>query len=426
MQHVFGRPGEYLIHQVLEFDGSLDEGILRRAAELLVRAVPVLGCRFVPLERGSCWELSPERELSPLAFARTADPERDLARFVNFPLVPHCPSRFRLGLFRPPDGRDRLVFKVDHICCDGRGLHLTVLLFASICRGLRRDPAYLPEREDPESRCILRILRALPEGRLLKALSVGPTFPVASPWGFPFRKLPPEGADFVLHRFEREDFRLLRAYARRWRVTFTDLLLTAYYRALFDVLRPEAGVPMPLSVTVDLRRWYLTNPPREGVTGNMTGVETLMVAREELEPFEATLERVAGGMREIKAKGPGLSTALFFEVLPRLGLSSGRAWLEEWAGSGADRLMPPLLSNLGDIGAEGGRISFGDLEATRGYLTGPALSPPSFLLCASTYDEELCLSAAFQRPCCSAEAIRPFLALIEEELRAARILPPRR
>jgi NRPS condensation-like uncharacterized protein len=158
----------------------------------------------------------------------------------------------------------------------------------------------------------------------------------------------------------------------------------------------------------------------------MTGVETLMVAREEPEPFEATLERVAGGMRAIKAKGPGLSTALFFEILPRLGLSAGRAWLEEWAGSGANRPVPPLLSNLGDIGAGGGRISFGDREATRSYLTGPALSPPFFLLCASTYDEELFLSVAFQRPCRSAEAIRPFLALIEEELRVARIIPSRR
>ncbi|QTX32867.1 hypothetical protein KAR29_02800 [Aminithiophilus ramosus] len=413
MQHVIARPGQYLIHMVLRFDGLLDENRLRRAAFRLVRVVPVLGCRLVEEEDRFFWEPSDIGPFSPFSLVLTADPEGDSVRFVKEPLPPQSPFRFRLALFRSPRSGDRLVFKIDHVCCDGRGLLRCLALLAS----LYADPlcvlSPLSPGRDFARRGLIPVLQALSKETFLEALPEGDS-PPSPPWGFPFRDLPPEGPDFVLRVVERDTFRRLRACGQRRGCTVNDLLLTAYYRALFDVLVPEEGCPMALGVTVDLRR-YLDEP--SGAVANRTGVAFASLPRIAAESFAATLARVAAVMETLKGRGPGLATALLFEILPRLGVTAARSWLEGRGRSGDEGAAPPLLSNLGDVTTPRGAVlRFGDVAARSAFLLGPALAPPDFLLVASTYDDELTLSVAFQSPCYSRPALEPFLALVEAQL----------
>ncbi len=402
--------GDRLIQCVLEFPGRLDERVLRRSAELLLRVQPVLGCRFVEDPEGSRWE-RPEDPALPDLLSRTdaEDPEEALRACAREPLDALRAPQFRLRLIRS-EGGDRLLVKFNHDCTDAGGAKACLRDLALLYGRLLEDPDHLPPPRDPEERGLGQVLRRVDASGLLRALEGNEQHPLPT-WAFPLR----EGFEEPYHRLVRiegERFRAIREYRRSRGCTWNDLLLTAYYRALFELLRPEAGRPLTVGVTVDLRRYL----PRDRSPGaaNLSGGVTPALERIPGERFEGTLGRVARSMAELKDSGPGLRIALLFEVFGRMGPSGASALLGGTPGPGVP--CPQFFSNVGRLGEDPGGLSFGPHRASGAYLIGPALLPPTTLLALSTYGESLALCAASWRPALPPARLGEFLDLMRSEL----------
>jgi NRPS condensation-like uncharacterized protein len=403
--------GDRLIQCVLEFPGRLDEEVLRRSAELLLRVQPVLGCRFVEDPEGSRWE-RPEDPAFPDLLSRTdsEDPEEALWTCAREPMDSLRAPQVRLCLIRS-DGRDRLLVKFNHDCTDAGGVKACLRDLALLYGRLLEDPGHVPPLRDPEDRGLGQVLRRIDAPDLLRALEGNEPHPCPT-WALPLWEGGFEEPYHRLVRIEGERFRVIREYRRSRGCTWNDLLLTAYYRALFELLRPEIGRPLTVGVTVDLRRYL----PRDRSLGaaNLSGGVTPALERVPGERFEGTLERVARSMAELKESGPGLRIALLFEIFGRMGPSGASALLGEAPGPGVP--CPQFFSNVGRLGEEPEGLAFGPLRASGAYLIGPALCPPTTLLALSTYGESLALCAASWRPALPPARLGEFLDLMRSEL----------
>jgi NRPS condensation-like uncharacterized protein len=188
-----------------------------------------------------------------------------------------------------------------------------------------------------------------------------------------------------------------------------DVLLTAYYRALFEVINPPENVPLPLMVPVNLRR-YIPGGRSEGLC-SLTAGYFPQIVRNKADSFEETLARVHVLMGGNKSKQEELGQLFLMELafapgnlVPRL--------LDPFLSS---VFTTPSFSNIGVV--DPGIADFGGVPIRDMIPAGPMTSPPHFVLGSSTFNGEMTLSSTV----CGTEA---YLYMVESFFEAlTRELP---
>ncbi len=389
---------------VMELNGKVDIDALATAVRLTLDMEPVFGCCFIEGGGTPFWERRTDLEKIELCSAVDTDsPGEALDNFINEPIHADVDPLVHVGVFRGEEGNVVCV-KVNHSACDAGGIKQYVSMLSDVYQALaanrevvvqpnlgRRDQTQLFERtKDAKSRAM--------KG-----------FPTPT-WTLPQK----EGAE-RLHCFANvpiEKFLAIKEFAHSKNATVNDLLLTAMYRTLFGFNRTEAGKPMVIQVSIDLRR-YLPNCKAEAIC-NLSGAIYFALERVQAEPFGKTLERVAKLMGTVKQNYPGVDSAAGLEYLS----SQGFAAVEKYMASSAEmgrkyHVTFPLLSNFGALSME----AFGGLPIRKAYITTPICSPPGFLLGATTYKDNLTLSIGY----CGKEntsQIKKFLDSYVAELQA--------
>ena len=203
--------------------------------------------------------------------------------------------------------------------------------------------------------------------------------------------------------------------------TINDLILTAYYRAMFEISDSIYGVPMDISSTIDLRR-YLPDQKTEAIRNFSGGFKT-RIARVMDEPFERTLSRVVHVMNKIKKGHPGLQNAMGGECVEKMSFSQilayfkGLSQASEMASlysASSGNICCPGLSNLGFISKS--LIKFGKSVVTEAYIVPPVVRAPGFLLLACTYNDVLTLEAGYYKDSIRRKDIEGLLNKIKDEL----------
>ncbi|AKB37930.1 hypothetical protein MSSAC_3340 [Methanosarcina siciliae C2J] len=214
---------------------------------------------------------------------------------------------------------------------------------------------------------------------------------------------------FSVTRIPSGNFRNISAYARAHGATINDIILTAYFRALFDMIEPELYAPMEIQFTVDLRRYL---PEEENISiSNLSGIESLRLPRIKCEPFTSTLERVVLAMKKIKINFPGIQSALACELMSGMNFREVlKTVQEEWQTSLVSGKSTPMLTNLGVISPP--PLFFGETAAEDVYMVTPAFHAPAFMLGASTYNEVLTLTAGYYEPATKKEDVDHFLDMV--------------
>lgn len=374
---------------VLRFGGVLDEARLGRAVRLALDAEPVVGCRFVERPLRPYWQRCNGLE-GAFTFRIVGPGEQDGAAnaFLLAPMDPFNGPQASVGLFR--SGSDTLCIRMSHIVADGGASIEFLRLLSGIYRRLEADPEYRPAVNLRGSRSSFQALRHVRLSRILAScarISVsGPSWSLftqgrgrSGPTGRP------ESPAFYVRRIPPDRLAWMKEYAKSRGVTMGDLLIAAYYRALFAVADPPENLPLRMLVPVNLRR-YIPGGAGESLCSLSAGYFPA-IRRKKGEAFDDTLARVHDRMETNKQRREELGQLFLMElafapgyILPRLlgqFISSVQA--------------VPTFSNIGVV--DGGAADFGGIPVREFLPAGPIAYPPYFVLGSSTFEGEMALTS---------------------------------
>lgn len=424
----FARHGlaNYQIQTVLKLDGRVDFDKLIRAARLSVDEEPVLGCRFIESDPPYWKRILDYDEERLCSIEVTNDHERAVKLFIESPLDMDKDLNLKIKLIRL-EGYDTICIKINHACCDGAGVKEYIQLLSKIYSSIdQENGSYIPNS---------RIGGRKDQDKLFDALGI--KHPVAgwnplkdaprTVWGFPWKQGRLNATRFKVCRLPQEQLDILSEYGRSKGATVNDLILTAYYRAMFEFSQPPYGVPMDISTTIDLRR-YIPDQKSEAIR-NFSGGFRTGIARKVNEPFEGTLSRVVHATKKIKDGLPGLQNAKGGELVEMLNfpminayfrlISQDSVFMSQMPFSISNMCCTPGLSNLAYISRS--LLKFGENVVTDAYILPPAIRAPGLLLLACTYNSTLILSFGYYKGSLRQKDADRLLNKIRKELMGASI-----
>ncbi len=414
------------IHWVLDFDGALDKIRLKRALRLLLDAEPVLGCRLRERWVRPFWHRLPAAELDAAKIFRELHGEvnrlEDAARtFYGTPVNAARGPQVRALLLHRSEG-DRLIIKINHCTCDAGGFKEVLYRLAGIYRSLAQDPDYIPEpRTGP--RGLWQVYRrfSLPQLLAIYFKGMGQILRLMWPpqsFQYPSGKRAEGPLLYTFKHFSRERVAEISAYARQHGATINDLIVTAVVRAMTRQTGWQGKGSLRLVGTVDLRRHLPQG--RTGALCQVSGMYSVYLGKTLEKNYEETLRRVKAIIDKDKSRYFGLGMFLnmifMFNPLPYFLFKTGLGafWrLGLWDGN-----LPPGLTNLGRVDPLA--ANFESPNLTSAVMTIPATNPPWFGTGLSGFAGTLTFSAGFYPTAISAEKIKAFFALLDEELPGGR------
>ena len=380
---------------------------MARATRLAADAEPVLGCRFVERPWQCFWERRDDLDqLELCTLERNAATEERLLHFMSAPGDPRVDPLLRVLVLRSEV--DTICIRLDHVAADASGLRDCAALIASIYARLGDDPQYRPEGNWHGDRSFGQVFRQFSFAD--KAAALLRSRGKVRAWRFPTTNDTCVHRAFAFRRIPADRLPALRAYRLAHQATTNDVLLTAFFRALFEVIDPPMGGYLTVQFSVDLRH-YLPEE-RAGSICNLASGVFPSIERRADEPFDATLVRVRDAMRSIEANSPGLRVTMLVEVISKLGLRLARE-VASLLVLRNDKMIVPVFSNLGGLGA---RVNFGSPRITDGYLVGPIMLPRAFMLALSASASAITLSVGFCEPGTNRATVERLLDVIDREL----------
>ncbi|MGI6778391.1 MAG: condensation domain-containing protein [Acetivibrionales bacterium] len=408
------------IQAVMKLDGRVDYDNLSKAVRLSLDEEPVLGCRFIEGEPPYWRRMNNIDQTAFCFFENTGNPDEAVQEFLESPLDMDRDPMVKVKLIHS-EASDIICLKINHVCCDGAGTKEYIQLLSKIYSSINQNSGdYIPQPRTGGRKDQDKLFDALgieePEEKWNPLLNTPRTM-----WVFPWRLGWAGAASFVVCSLPYGYLDAMAAYGKRMGATINDLILTAYYRAMFEYSRPPYGIPMDITSTIDLRR-YLPNRKAEAIR-NFSGGFVTRIARIKGESFEGTLLRVMHKMNKIKSGLPGLQNAIGGEYIEKLSFeqindyykasSEFNKIVRQFPGLGS-YLCLPGLSNLGFISKS--PIRFGNSTVTDAYILPPAIRPPGFLLLACSYNGVITLATSFYKDSLRKKDAEKLLNKIKDEL----------
>ncbi len=418
-KQLFGMSGVHdrQIHCVISFDSQINLDSMAKAIRLTFDAEPILGCRYVADDRGHYWERRDDLDHMGLCrLTRTTDTDQEIVRFLTIPGDPCEDPLVQARVFRSET--DTLCIKVNHVVCDAGGVKEYIYLLASVYRKLASNPGYRPET-NLGSRSFSQISRHFGFPDKLRIIrndfhDFKNFFFPPKYWAFPLVKSDPFDRMFVFRRVGSRRFRAIKEYSRRHRATINDIMVAAYYRALFDIINPDTDFPLRLLTTVDLRR-YLPGGKGEAIC-NLSGGAYLNIGQDIGSTLDDSAIIVRNYMNSKKGNFIGLGDHSFAMFNLKGILHSWILWLRRCKVKLAmNTAPPPAYTNMGAI--DPGQLIFGDAGVvTHAFLTGPINLIPMLLLGITGFRESMTMSIGFCGSAVNKPVAERLLDCIESEL----------
>jgi NRPS condensation-like uncharacterized protein len=396
---------EGMIQLEMVFDARLDADRLARASDLLLDAQPVLGCGMAPHPRRPYWQRldTSSRKNFHLIFDAG-----EYENFKNSTMDVFAGPQAVICLLRAGAG-DRLLLKVSHEVSDAGGVKEVAADLCGIYNRLAEQPDFVPEPNVGGSRSSRQIMKKLPWRSyptiMLDAVREmrDVTFPLAT-HAIPVPACPDKQIGFVVRHIQRERVTRLAEYGRARGATLNDMFVAAAFRAMAAAGDWDGKSQLRLTITFDLRRWYLQNG-RPGGICNLSSFEFPNLGANLGKDFEETLSRVSLQLRRRKSRFPGMPRASWISFFHIMSYSRLEGFF--------DRIMKITVKhrNFSDAFTNMGRIvpediTFQGQSPAAAWLLTPAAYPPLFAFGMSGFAKTITLSSGAPAPCLGiAEAV---------------------
>ncbi|MFW9922072.1 MAG: hypothetical protein ACFFDW_02160 [Candidatus Thorarchaeota archaeon] len=411
LTHVLSYTADQQINCVLTLEGHFDLDRLRRAITLTYYAEPVLGSRFIVLPDEVYWHRRDDLHQFELCqFEKPTNIEQAINKFVTSSIDARVELPLRIMVLRGETG-DVLCIKVAHEAIDGGGIQDYISLLTSFYRKLKINPSFLPQPNQNNNRFLKQVFKGL---NIFQKVFVTLSLRIRTPnMTFPWKSLEAKTRKFAVHRIAADSYRKIKDYSKKLKVTVTDLIVTAYFRAMARLTKHESKKPLISTYTVNLRS-YMPNFKATSLC-NLTTASHPKIKMSENEPFEKTLKKVYKSTQKIKRQLPGLEAALFCRLLFSMPFVKSKEILEKSIQKEvAMNATFPIITNIGLVRSED--IDFGDVVARDGYIITPFMKSPGFLMGTITFEESLIFSMGYFEESYETQTIKHFLQMMEEEL----------
>ena len=302
-----------------------------------------------------------------------------------------------------------VALKMNHMVCDGADFKAYLYFLCDIYSRMMADPGYRPAAVTGD-RSLGRVLKRFGLRDRFKSLLVqhrennlrgGARFPLSDDT---------EVRPFILIRkLARKKTAALKNCGKAKGATLNDVVLTAYYRCLFQRLALRPGTELRIPVMVDMRRHIEKSRKLKSLTNLSSTVSTHLDLRPG-EHFEETLHRVKLIMDQRKGTNLGLNAFIKVGFIYRF---LGDRIANRIARS---MLRNPLISMTNMHVLDSSQMSFGDLLPRDAFMCGSIKYKPHFQLAASSYEGELTLSVNLSGSAGDRDCILSFLAQVDAEL----------
>ncbi|WP_157833528.1 condensation domain-containing protein [Desulfotruncus alcoholivorax] len=372
-------------------------------------AEPILRCQFIENDKQPYWQpfQNPDA-IQWFEFVQNDSKQVAIEQFLKSPF--YCEEQMlSVQLIRVNDN-DTLCVKISHACSDAGGLKQYLQLLAEIYSNLLKDSRYKPK---PNTK------RRLDQKSYFEALGIKEPLTLLDPnaqalpatWAFPYHGVESKEMHVSMRRFSGESFDRIRAFGKTHAVTINAIILTSFYRSMFQLLNSPAGDDREICVTMDLRRYFKTDPSQD--ICNLSVVMTPRVCRVEDEPFKETLRRVSESIEELRNTQVELTRAVGIEAQEAIEYSQlltlFQAAMPQLIETGK---FSPVITNMGIISP----LQFGQIPAYDAYLVPPTIYAPGFLLGVSTYNRTLTLLVSYCEPSHRTEDIDALMDFMADEL----------
>lgn len=405
----------YQIQAVLKFSRRLDPMKLIKAVNIANSAEPVFGCRFVENQPPYWMPLDEMEKRRIFSFEETNNLEYAIRKFLEGPLNMDKDPVVKIRLISS-GANDTLCIKINHTCTDGSGAKEYIHLLADIYNTIDQNREYVFTPS---------IRTRADQDKLLNSLGIKNPEAIHDPgseipktvWPFRWKIGVPDEISYSVCKVPKGYLEILSEYAKVKGSSVNDLLLTGYYRAMFEMAQPPVGIPMDISMTVDLRR-YLPNQRTEAIR-NFSGGFLTRLPRIVNESFEDTLSRVTSIMNMVKNGTPGLQSAAGLEHVEKDDFYGMLTYYKNISQifkicSGFFSYCTPILSNLGFI--DKSLLRFGEAYVTDAYIIPPALCAPGILLCIGSYNNEITMAVSYYKSQAYRDQMEKLLNLIKSQL----------
>jgi NRPS condensation-like uncharacterized protein len=416
---------DIVIRAVVTLAGRADEQRLRHALRLLLDAAPIAGCRYI--ER---WRRPHFRRLETVDEAGLlqvlpaygpGDPEATLTRYLLEPFEPFEGPLLRAALIRGVASTpvsdtgvsDTLCLKAHHLFGDGAGVVEALYLLAELYAALEGDPDYAPTPNVDGNRSLRQVARQFPRGALWRAQGpAAPPFASDPRWAL---DLAP-GADgppaFITRAQPAGRLAAVRAYAHAHNATVNDVLLAAWYRAVYRLVQPPPGTPLAVATHINLRR-HLPGG-RAGAIANLSQMVSTNIGIELGATLADTVALVHAEMARVKDAPPSLALPLLLKVLPY-------GWVQRLFDVVAARLAQSaqpifagtLFNNVGAL--DPARLTF-SAPVTNAYLTACVPTGAGLQVVAGTCGEQLNVNALIREIGGNRRVLETLLDYFDQEL----------
>ncbi|WP_292427181.1 hypothetical protein [Methanoregula sp.] len=396
--------GDQSMHMVIAFEGMLDERRLQEAASTVLSEIPVLGSRFVDCG-APYWELLPETDRDTLVCIHpSVDPHQDLPKVLAIPVDSAAGPQICIHLIRTKSS-DTLCITVHHAVMDAHGLLACTRLLAECYR----NPDYktLPPTETID-RSLATVLAQFPETVLL-CDRPAPEDPPAG-WAFPVGPGDCCTRDFAIRTLPASRLDAIKHAGKQQGATVNDVLLAAYFVALCTTIGPSPGCPVPVMVSIDLRR-YLNGS--RSVSPNNTicnqSVAFAVMMKPDMRSHDGMIACVRDAMQAYKAHNPGIASAIDMETFGYTGFTRICERVQMMKATyAACHANPPFLGNIGIIPEE--IVAFSqDIPVTNAFVAGIVIDPPGVALGVTTFKDRLTLSIGYGTPAIPHTAMERFM-----------------
>ncbi len=399
------------INFIFHLNGHIDTNRMKKAVRLSMDAEPVLGCRYVINRRKTYWERRDDiDDLEYFTLIKSDNPESDIRKIVLYQIDPSIESIIQIKIIRTKQN-DILYIKSDHSVMDGGGFYDYLTLLCDIYNKLIEDPDYQVKPNVLATRELNQVFKHYNFRKKMRSLLRDEGY--IPTWSFPSIGTGRTKKTFTLRQIEPDRFERIKVYGKERNATLNDMFLTAVFRSLFKLKKPDSNKPMTIAVPTDLR---VLMPTKKAETiANLVSSTFVSLKYDPEATFDGMLIELNKQMNKKKDIYLGMGQTYMINNLFKLRYAWVR-WLANRIYKGLYRRgkMHPIITNVGQIDSQ--KRFFGNVDVEDGYIITPINWAPSFSMGISSYNKKISFSIAFCEDSYDKRTIELFLDYIFKEL----------
>lgn len=385
MHYLFRDFNDRMVHVELHYDYEIDIEALKTVLVCFFEKAPVLHSSFTDNRIHPYWTVKDYNIDDVLTVKDVC--EEALEQEVNDFLVQYIPPeaniQMKVAVFRH-SGKSTLCVVENHMCMDGGDLKY---FMKALCKNyndyIEKDISPVELRTG--TRSYESVYEDFSSGEKRMAKNLYKNINSKDNHGFPFTPDSIKDKSFIAKRkIPASKFDEIRASGKKHGATINDMLLTAYFYALYELAGFDNSESVSISCAVDLRR-HIKDNSDQGITNHTAWMQCRVPERGE--SIFDTLKYVVESSNQFKKDRfiglHGLPLLSFgYKILPL-------AASEEVIKIGyANPLL--AMSNIGILEVD--KLALEGNEPTDGFMSGAVKYKPYALLSVTSVRKELTIS----------------------------------